>query len=266
MLHPLTISLVQTTITWHHPEANRLHLDGLLAEINNATNIVVLPEMFTTGFTMDVPAAAEPFSDSMNTLMWMQSWASRLNVVLTGSVSVSESGRCYNRLLWVKPDGSFSTYDKRHLFSMASENLYYTAGNNLLVEEWKGWNICPLICYDLRFPVWSRNSVIETQPLYDVLVFVANWPESRRDAWKKLLLARAIENQCFVVGLNRVGTDGNNLSYCGDSSFIDPWGNYLYDLPPSVTEVCSFTLDFQMLKDFREKFPVLNDADRFRME
>jgi len=260
------ISAVQMDIVWHHPEANRAQLDGILASTNESTDIIILPEMFTTGFTMDVPASAEVYSDDMNTLVWMQSWASKLNAIVTGSVAVNVSGKCFNRLFWVRPDGSFSTYDKRHLFRMASEDQHFKPGKELLIEEYKGWKICPLICYDLRFPVWSRNRLVNAEHLYDILIYVANWPQVRREPWKKLLLARAIENQCYVVGVNRVGTDGNGHSYSGDSSFIDPKGEYLLELQDAKNTLRSCTVDYSSLLDFRMKFPVMNDADIFELK
>lgn len=265
-MNPLRITAIQTDLVWELPEANRSNIDALLSSIDGETDIVVLPEMFSTGFTMNVPAAAELFSDDMNTLRWMQAWALKLKAVMTGSVSVSENNHCYNRLFWVRPDGTYSSYDKRHLFTLAKEDQHYTAGTSTIVEEWKGWNICPLICYDLRFPVWSRNKLVDGKPLYDVLIYVANWPEVRREPWKKLLLARAIENQAYVVGVNRVGIDANHHAYKGDSSFINPRGEYLLEIETGIQTMATCSLDMQYLDDFRRIFPVLNDADAFEIK
>jgi omega-amidase len=266
-MNNLKITVMQASAVWEDAAASRSHLDTLLKQINTPTDVVVLPEMFTTGFSMKPESVAEHFDEQkMETLNWMRQWAGELNAVVTGSVSVEEDGRYYNRLLWVRPDGSYSKYDKRHTFTFAGEHEHYQSGSSLLIEEWRGWKICPLICYDLRFPVWSRNRLVKNEPLYDVLIYVASWPEVRREPWKKLLLARAIENQSYVVAVNRVGTDGNNLPYTGDSSFINPRGEYLHELTPSQEEVVTIELSHDELVDFRKKFPVLNDADGFMLK
>ncbi|MFN9798686.1 MAG: nitrilase-related carbon-nitrogen hydrolase, partial [Bacteroidota bacterium] len=184
MKNDLRTALVQTYLHWENPAANRMHLAGWLEQIKpGEADLVVLPEVFTTGFSMAASRIAEPFSGSMDTLQWMRVWASQLDAVITGSVAVIEQGKCYNRLLWVRPDGTFTHYDKRHLFRMAAEDQSYTAGQERIIEEWRGWKICPLICYDLRFPVWSRNGMVSGEPLYDVLIYIANWPSARRDPW-----------------------------------------------------------------------------------
>ena len=214
MIKDLNVAIVQSSIHWENRSLSLQHFADHLASLEGKNvDVVVLPEMFTTGFSMNASAVAESFSDEMESLAFMRHWSHKLDAVVTGSVSVEESGKYYNRLFWVRPDGTFSCYNKRHLFRMADEHQTYTAGDSLLVENWRGWKICPLICYDLRFPVWSRN-----RNDYDLLLYVANWPERRRTAWMKLLPARAIENQCYLVAVNRVGTDGKNMVYAGDSA------------------------------------------------
>lgn len=256
--------LIQSELVWEDPAENRMRFERHFDKITGSPDVVVLPEMFTTGFSMNAAEVAEMHHpDNMTTLNWMRSWAKKLNAVITGSVAVSEEQLYYNRLYWVLPDGRFNTYDKRHTFSLAGEHKTYHHGQSRIIEEWRGWKICPLICYDLRFPVWSRNGIEENQPLYDVLIYVANWPEVRREPWNKLLLARAIENQCFVAGINRVGTDGSGHDYSGDSVAISPKGEIIAACTPHKEEVVHVLFSAQELSDFREKFPVLFDADRF---
>jgi omega-amidase len=263
----LKVTIAQVAAIWENAEASRSHIDKQLSQLDAPTDLIVLPEMFTTGFSMKPETVAEHFdTEKMETLNWMRTWAAKLDAVVTGSVSVEEGGRYYNRLLWVRPDGSFAYYDKRHRFTFAGEHQHYERGEALLVEEWRGWKICPFVCYDLRFPVFSRNRLVNDQPLYDVLIYVASWPEVRREPWKKLLLARAIENQSYVVAVNRVGTDDNDLTYTGDSSFINPKGEYQHELTPSKEEVVTIEFSRQELDDFRIKFPVLNDADGFTLK
>lgn len=263
----LKVTIIQTDLIWENPNQSRSRIEKHFSSIHEKSDIVLLPEMFTTGFTMNTKEAAETFdSGKMETLNWMRTWAKKLDAVITGSVSVDENGKHYNRLLWVRPDGTFSKYDKRHTFTFAGEDQHYASGSELLIEEWRGWKICPLICYDLRFPVWNRNRLVDSKPMYDVLIYVANWPMVRREPWKKLLLARAIENQCYVVACNRVGTDGNQHEYTGDSSFINPRGEYLHELTPSKEELVTVAFSKDELEDFRRKFPVLNDADAFSLK
>lgn len=258
-----TVSLVQTAIHWHNPAANRAALaDQLAAALDGTslTDLIVLPEMFTTGFSMEAAAQAEP--DEGPTLAWMREQAARHNAVLTGSVLLAEGGRYYNRLLWVRPDGSHSTYDKRHLFRLAGEHEVYTAGTERLVEEWRGWRIMPLVCYDLRFPVWSRNAV--AQP-YDLLLYVANWPAARAQAWKVLLQARAIENVAYCLGVNRIGTDGHGHEYRGDSALLDMRGEYLAQAG-SMPTILTRRLHREPLLEFRQHLPALLDADAFELQ
>jgi omega-amidase len=254
----LTVSFVQASLHWHDPAANRVELQRHIDEIAIATDLIVLPEMFTTGFSMDATHLAETMDGP--TVAWLRSLAASRNAVITGSLVIcDEQGRCYNRLLWVRPDGSVSYYNKRHLFSLAGEQHVYTAGRERLIEEWRGWRICPLICYDLRFPVWSRNS--QQQP-YDLLLYVANWPAVRRTAWITLLRARAMENVAYTMGVNCVGIDGNNLAYSGDSALLDMRGEYLVEVGNQETSITR-TLRRADLETFRQRFPVLQDTDSF---
>jgi omega-amidase len=260
----LNVVLVQSDLSWENPVKNREHFESHFLKIDSSTDVVVLCEMFTTGFTMNAKEAAEVHHpEQMETLNWMRAWAKKLDAVITGSVTVKEDDRYYNRLYWVLPDGRFNTYDKRHTFTFAGEDKSYSNGQGRIIEEWRGWKICPLICYDLRFPVWSRNGIVEGEPQYDVLIYVANWPEVRREPWNKLLLARAIENQCYVLAVNRVGVDENANGYSGDSAVIGPRGEYIVEPVMSVEQTISATLSAEALIDFRKKFPVLMDADGF---
>ena len=265
-MNDLRVTVIQSDIIWENPDASKKHFDAHLQKIDGPTDLVVLPEMFTTGFSMEPERIAEEYNEENSpSINWMKSWSKNLNAVITGSISFHENGKFYNRLIWAKPDGSISSYDKRHLFRMASEHQHYTTGENLLIENIKGWKICPLICYDLRFPVWSRNRLVKGKPFFDVQLYVANWPEVRREPWKKLLLARAIENQCYLVGVNRVGSDGNGHQYVGDSSFINPKGEYMQEFVPGKEEVRTQVFSFDELEEFRKRFPVLDDADSFQI-
>jgi predicted amidohydrolase len=257
----LHVSLVQTSLYWHDAAANHRHFEQLLTAVAGKTDLIVLPEMFTTGFTMAAAAVAEPVGGP--TTDWMRAVAARTNAVVTGSVVTRDSDDYFNRLLWMRPDGSYETYDKRHLFRMAREHEHYSAGNRPLTVTLNGWKLRPLVCYDLRFPVWSRN-LIGSQRGYDVLLYVANWPERRRHAWQTLLKARAIENLSYCIGVNRTGTDAGGIVYSGDSAAIDFLGQALTD-PSEAEFVATVTLDHAALTAFREKFPAHLDADRFEL-
>lgn len=257
-MQDLRITIIQTALHWQDAAANRAMFSEKLAAAAPATDLIVLPEMFTTGFSMDAAGLAEEAEGP--TLQWMQEEAVRYSAVLTGSVMVKEGDSYYNRLFWVRPDGTHEHYDKRHLFRMAKEHHSYTPGKEKLLVELKGWNICPLVCYDLRFPVWSRN----TNSQYDLLLYVANWPKPRANAWSTLLQARAIENLSYVVGVNRVGTDGNGHPYTGDSAIIHPKGHKLLQTT-EVEGIHTITLSKQELTDFREAFPAHLDADDFTL-
>lgn len=256
----LRISLVQSNLYWEQAVKNKVHFSNLIAPLAGNTDLIILPEMFTTGFTMNPLELAEEMEGP--TLLWMQEHASRLGSAIVGSIVVVENSKFYNRLVWVFPDGTYQHYDKRHLFSMADEPKHYTAGNEKVVIDYLGWKICPLICYDLRFPVYSRNN--QEQP-FDLMLYVANWPEARSYPWKALLAARAIENQCFVAGVNRVGDDGNNISHSGDSRLFDPKGQEILTMPAHAEQIETAGISLGELRRFQLKFPVLNDADGFTL-
>lgn len=257
------VTLLQSDLYWHDPVANRAMLEERIFNLPEKTDLIILPEMFTTGFTMDAHAVAEPMN--LTTFRWLKQMAQQTGAAVTGSYVVQEKGVYFNRLIWMQPDGQFDTYDKRHLFRMAGEDAVYTAGTRRLVKEWKGWRICPLICYDLRFPVWSRNQRTESTDFdYDLLLYVANWPAARRTAWNTLLQARAIENLSYVIGVNRVGKDGNGHPYTGDSAVIDFRGDVLFR--QADTEIMhQQMLSLDELRSFRAKFPANLDADSFTL-
>jgi omega-amidase len=251
----MKVTLIQTDLIWQDKVANLQRFDALISAHDETTDVIILPEMFTTGFSMQTEMLAEATESA--TLAQMKVWAAAKNAAICGSIIVEEEGNYYNRLLWVQPDGKFFYYDKKHLFGLAEEDKFYKAGETKLIVEWRGWKICPLICYDIRFPVWSRN--VEN---YDLLIYIANFPQRRIQAWKTLLLARAIENQCFTIGVNRIGTDGNGAYYTGDSGIVDFEGNVLFQ--SSEEEIIStFSLDLSQQQNFRQKLPFLKDADIF---
>lgn len=256
MQQELQITIVQTELHWESPEQNRELFGNLLSDVDT-TNLIVLPEMFTTGFTMNAEAVAEPPKGA--TLQWMQHQATKHQAAITGSVVVSENAQFYNRLYFVKPDGTFFKYDKKHTFTLAKEHQTYTAGTDRLVVEYLGWKICPLICYDLRFPVWSRNTVD-----YDVLLYVANWPEKRVQAWDALLKARAIENMAYCVGVNRVGLDGNDHPYVGHSAVYDVLGNRC-SKGFEGTFVETIALQKESITTLRDQLQFLRDRDSFQL-
>lgn len=261
----LKISVVQPDVHWENRSANLEYLGKMIEQSDKKSDLIILPEMFTTGFSMNPVKVAESFHPDMESLVWMRKIAATMDAAIVGSISTEEEQKYYNRLFWVFPDGTFKYYDKRHLFSFAGEDAAYSPGAEKLIVEFRGWSICPLICYDLRFPVWSRNSLINKIPEYDLLIYVANWPEVRREPWMRLLHARAIENQCYVVGSNRIGEDANAISYSGDSLIIDPKGDLIYSLQDEEA-VFSINLSRSELENFRHKFPVLKDADSFEIE
>lgn len=263
----LRISFVQYDIDWENKTQNLATLTHLMSPLKGASDIIVLPEMFSTGFSMNAQQLAEPTRGA--TLRWMQEQAQELDAVVTGSVITEENGEYFNRLYWVEPNASFSSYDKKHLFSFANEEAHYSAGSERLIVQYKGWKICPLICYDLRFPVWSRNtsaSQDEMELAYDLLIYAANWPEARRQPWRNLLEARAHENQAYVVGVNRVGKDGNGIPHSGDSLCFSPKGEILSEAQPFETAVATTELSFTKLQEFRLKFTAWKDWDNFRLK
>lgn len=256
----LTITTIQTKLHWEDKRANLQMLEDKIFALSEKTEIVVLPEMFSTGFSMQ----PELFAETMDgeTVEWMQRVSREKGIVLTGSIIAQENGNYFNRLIWMLPNGQAGVYDKRHLFAYGSEDQHYTAGNKRLIASVKGWKINLQVCYDLRFPVWARQQFSNGEPEYDVLVYVANWPEKRSHAWKTLLCARAIENQCYVVGVNRVGNDGNNIYHSGNTLVIDPLGQVLYHMADEE-DINTITLSKQKLEEVRTRFPFLNDADDF---
>jgi omega-amidase len=260
-MNTLNVTLVQASLAWHDAAGNRRKFEALLAPLAGRTDLVVLPEMFTTGFTMQPEVVAE-IADGP-TVDWMREQAAKLGAVVTGSIATRDAGSYFNRLTWMRPDGTHDSYDKRHLFRMAHEHDHYSGGTRRVIVELNGWKVRPLICYDLRFPVWSRNQP-GSDNAYDVLLYVANWPERRRYAWQTLIRARAIENLSYCVAVNCVGKDGNGINYTGDSTVVD----YLGQLMTEVSEqefVTTVQLDRAALQAFRDKFPAYLDADDFEL-
>lgn len=253
-MQDLTLTVIQTKLYWEDKHANLTMLDHKIDSIKEPTDLIFLPEMFTTGFTMEAQGLAESMEGP--SILWMQKKSAEKNSDLVGSLIISENDKYFNRLLWVKPDGKIYSYDKRHLFRMAGEDKVYTAGNKKLTVELNGWKIRPFICYDLRFPVWTRNYGNE----YHAAVFIANWPEKRSFHWKTLLTARAIENQAYVIGVNRVGKDGKGISHSGDSSIFDAAGNILFQ-QAEMESVYTIKLTLSSLEEYRRSFPAWMDSD-----
>lgn len=260
----LTITTIQTKLFWENKQANLRMLDEKIDSIPEKTEIVVLPEMFSTGFSMNADMLAETMEG--DTVTWMKECAAKNGIVLTGSIIIKEDNKFFNRLIWMLPNGNYGYYDKRHLFAYAGENKFYSPGNKRLIASVKGWKINLQVCYDLRFPVWARQqtNVENPQPEYDLLMYVANWPERRSHAWKTLLCARAIENQTYVVGVNRVGKDGNDIYHSGNSMIIDPLGEVLYHMADDE-DIFTITLQKEHEEQVRTKFPFWKDADDFKI-
>jgi len=262
----LTISIVQPDLVWESAQANFDLLEESINSISSA-DLIVLPEMFSSGFSMQPQQLYETIDG--RGVKWMQRLARQKHSVITGSLIIKDKGKYYNRLLWVTPEGNLEFYDKRHLFSFAEEDVHYSAGSSRMIVELKGWRICPLICYDLRFPVWSRNQDISGKNIdseYDVLVYVANWPEARSSAWNTLLAARAHENQAYVVGVNRVGRDGNQINYAGESCIISPKGESMVSIEKHQPGVQTLDISLKELQDFRAKFGAWRDKDQFQIK
>lgn len=259
----LNVSIIQTKIHWHDPEKNREWMSEKINQIYGLTDVIVLPEMFTTGFTMEAARFAEPLEGP--SMKWMQKEAAKRNAAVVGSLIIKDKDNFYNRLIWMLPDGSYEYYNKRHLFRMANENKHYQQGGSRVVVKLKGWKICPLVCYDLRFPVWSRNRLINGDFDYDCLIYIANWPEKRSHAWKSLLVARAIENQCYLIAVNRIGIDGNDINHSGDSGVFDFLGNRISKTERFGDKVETVKLFRKELEEFRTQFPMLLDADNFQI-
>jgi omega-amidase len=261
-MNNLTVTTIQTTLHWENKEANLDMLEQKINSIDQKTEIVVLPEMFSTGFSMKPELLGETMDGP--TIQWMKRIAAAKKIILTGSIIIKEGNDYFNRLVWMLPNGQYGIYDKRHRFAYAGEDQHYTAGSKRLIASVKGWKINLLVCYDLRFPVWARQQSTENGMEYDLLIYVANWPERRSHAWKTLLQARAIENQCYVVGVNRVGHDGNHIAHAGESMIIDPLGDVLYTRKDEE-DIYTATLDRTHLENVREKFPFWKDADDFNI-
>ena len=270
----LNITTIQTDLHWENKDANFRMLEEKISTVRDKMEIVILPEMFSTGFSMNTRMLAEKMDGP--TIQWMARVCSTNNIILTGSVIIEDDhGKYFNRLIWMLPNGQLGYYDKRHRFAYAGEDKHYSAGNKRFIASVKGWKINLQVCYDLRFPVWSRQAVYShlpkdngtgpAKPEYDLLIYVANWPERRIHAWKTLLQARAIENQTYVVGVNRTGTDGNNIYYSGESMVIDSLGQVLYT-KTHEEDIFTTTLDKRSLDETRSKLPFLEDADKFVIE
>ena len=253
-MNNLSVTLIQSKLHWENIPAN-LEMFFEKISVIGKTDLIVLPETFTTGFSMN-PKFAEPMDGSA--VKWMEKTAREKSCVVCGSLMINDEGKFYNRFIWMKPNGNFSTYDKRHLFCISDEPKFFTAGTERLIVELNGWRICPMVCYDLRFPVWTRNLYGE----YDVLLYVANWPERRKTAWTTLLPARAVENQAYVIGANRGGVDEKDVTHTGDSMVIDPLGKILYS-KESEEDIATIELNYEELVKLREQLPFLKDADDF---
>lgn len=261
-MQPLAITLLQSNLHWENVGANLAMFEEKIWKIGQPTDVIVLPEMFTTGFSMKADGLAEMMNQQ--TFKWMKQMANQTGALLLGSFIAKENAKYFNRLLWMEPTGDFKSYDKRHLFRMADEHAVYSSGGTKLIASWKGWNICPLVCYDLRFPVWSRNAwnAAEKRMAYDALIYIASWPQPRISAWDALLRARAIENLAYVVGVNRVGIDGLGIPFNGHSAVISAKGEALF-VAEETEVIKTITLDPLMLNEFRAKFPAHLDSDNF---
>lgn len=257
----LTISLIQSVLHWEDKEANKKMFEEKMAGLKGKTEIILMPEMFTTGFTMRPQLFAEEMSAA--SVEWLRTCSAALRCIIAGSMIIKEGSDFFNRLIWMMPNGKHGHYDKRHLFGYSGEDKHYSAGNKRLITSVNGWKLNLQICYDLRFPVWARQSS-QAEPEYDILVYVANWPDRRISAWRSLLIARAIENQCYVIGVNRVGADGNGISHSGCSMVVDPLGEILYECKDKE-DIFTITLQKETLNDIRTRFPFLKDGDDFRI-
>lgn len=255
-MEDLTVTIIQSDLAWENPQKNRDTFSEKIESIKEKTDLIVLPEMFTTGFTLNAEPLAETENDT--TLKWMIEKAQSKNTNVIGSFIVNENGKYFNRLYWVQPDASYLSYDKRHLFRIADEHKVFSAGEKRIISELKGWKILPLVCYDLRFPAWARGPKKE----YDLIIYIANWPESRSSIWRLLVPARGVENQAYAIGVNRVGIDGTGKTYRGDSAIFDPIGNII--VQEAYKEgIFTETLSWNQLDRYRKKFPVWMDSDTF---
>ena len=264
-MNSLSVTFIQTDLYWQDIEANLAMLEEKIWQIEGKTDLIILPEMFNTGFSMNAKKLAEPLN--FQTFRWMNQMAKQSNAAICGSYIVKESGQYYNRLHFVEPEGGFDFYDKRHLFRMGDEHMTFNAGSKRMIRNFRGARILPLVCYDLRFPVWSKNRYNSEQDVleYDIMLYVANWPAPRTQVWDTLLRARALENQCFSLGVNRTGKDGEGIEYIGQSIAYDFKGQAL-NTPSSKQEIITISLDLEALHTFRKKFPVYRDWDNFEIK
>lgn len=258
-MKPIKITLIQTSLFWEDCEKNITQFTDKINAIKDRTDLIILPEMFSTGFTMNAAALAESMDG--HTVQWLKEMAKEKNCAVTGSVIIKENNKFYNRQLFVTENAEITCYDKRHLFRMANEHEYFTPGNKRIIINYRGWRICLMICYDLRFPVWNRN-----QKDYDLLLFIASWPEVRIDIWSLLLKARAIENQVYVAGVNRIGVDGKNMIFSGNSGVYSPKGLLISTIQPHENKTETVEISMEELEDFRIKYPVELDADTFEIK
>lgn len=260
-MQPLKIAIIQTNQFWENKEANFEHFEKThFSQIEpKSCDLILLPEMFNTGFSMNTGELAEETNEK--SIIWLKKWAQYFDCQIGATLMIKDQGNVYNRFVIISKDGIESSYNKRHLFRMAGENNHFSSGSVRVVHQLNGWRILLQVCYDLRFPVFSRNKLLNGQPEYDAVIYLANWPEKRSNVWSTLLKARAIENQAFCIGVNRVGTDGKEITYSGDSAVIDPWGNDLYNATKNKELVKILTLDYTLLHQIRTLFPALLDAD-----
>ena len=259
MQNELNIVAIQAKLTWENPAVNLLFFEQKIAQLDSDTDLIVLPEMFSTGFTMQPASIAQTMKGS--TVLWMIATARVNNVAIVGSIVVQENNQYFNRAIFVHPNGLIDTYDKRHLFSLAGEDILYTSGSKQLIVHFKGWRICPLICYDLRFPVWSRNT-----NNYDLLLFMANWPIARIDAWDNLLKARAIENMSYCIGVNRIGEDANGYQYNGHTTAYDFLGKEIARTKEGKEDLLQCVISKKLQEETRKKLSFLNDKDSFKIQ
>ena len=262
-MNNLNITLIQADLLWEDPQGNREHFDQLMEEVPSGADLILLPETFNTGFPVDPLKHAE--SPNGPTMTWMRTKSHELNAVVCGTMLLTVNGHDHNSLVWMRPDGSYELYHKRHTFSIGGEKKPIEQGSEQLVVELKGWRIKPMVCYDIRFPVWARNRYVDNQYDYDLGICLANFPEPRIAVWNTLLQARAIENQAYFIGVNRIGDDPEGVHYNGHSQVISPKGDILAKTEPNTEAVASCTLNYESLQRFREKFPVGKDWDSFQL-
>jgi predicted amidohydrolase len=263
-MQDIKVAIIQTDLAWENADANLEMFGEKFDAINESFDLIVLPEMFNTAFSMNPSVCAE-LPDG-KTFSWIKEKAKEKNCVITGSMLINDGGNYFNRLIWMMPDGTFQQYDKKHLFRFSGEHEVFSSGRKKITSSLNGWNVRPLICYDLRFPVWSMNTFSKEKFEYDCLIYIANWPKKRRHAWISLLVARAIENQAYVIGVNRIGTDGKGNAYSGDSMIIDPKGNIIVQIPAHQEAIEFATLSHSEVQSYREHFRVALDWDKFKIE